>query len=200
MPFAAALLAGGRSSRMGRDKAFLDWRGEPLWKIQLQRLAELDPARLLISCRSEQAHLFPKESAEFIFDPPDNPGPLGAILGCLERTGLPVLVLAVDMPGMTIEFLRALYRQGIEGHTGVICRATHGYEPLCAFYPESALPLLRNQLQEGHFKMQTAVQRLIDAGLMQVRELRAEEISLFRNANTPEEYTAWTTSAPQASN
>jgi len=54
MSFAAVLLCGGRSTRMGRDKAFLDWDGRPLWQVQLEKLQQLAPQRLLISCREEQ--------------------------------------------------------------------------------------------------------------------------------------------------
>jgi len=198
--FAAALLVGGRSLRMGRDKALLDWQGQPLWRVQLQKLSTLCPAKLLISCREGQANSFSGAAVERVFDPPDNPGPLGAIAGCLEKAQMQVLALAVDMPGMTEEFLRALIQMAGSVGCGIICRATHGYEPLCALYPLPALPLLRNQLQEGNFKMQDAVQRLVDAGLMQVHDLSAAEVPLFRNANTPEEYAAWTTPAPQASN
>ena len=52
IPFAAALLAGGRSLRMGRDKARLPWGGEPLWRHQWRTLAALEPSSLLLSCRT----------------------------------------------------------------------------------------------------------------------------------------------------
>ena len=104
--FAAALLAGGKSSRMGADKALLDWRGVPLWRVQLGKLIELNPDRLLLSCREEQR--LKNVFAEFVFDPPDNPGPLGAIARCLEIAQRPLLVLAVDMPAMTPSFLRSM--------------------------------------------------------------------------------------------
>lgn len=185
---------------MGRDKALLEWQGQALWRVQLQKLSALAPARLLLSCREEQAQAFSAEMAQFIFDPLNNPGPLGAIAACLDKAQMPLLVLAVDMPGITVEFLQSLREAAQGSEAGIICRSMQGYEPLCAFYPLPALSLLRIQLQDGDFKMQTAVQRLVNAGLMRVRELHEDEVPLFRNANTPEEYAAWTTPAPQASN
>ena len=44
-PIQAALIAGGRSSRMGEDKAFLDWKGRPLFAFQLEKLIESVPER-----------------------------------------------------------------------------------------------------------------------------------------------------------
>src|SRR6478735_7306580 len=94
--FAAALIAGGQSRRMGRDKAWLDWRGEPLWQFQLRKLAELQPDALIISCR--EAQRLEPPSAVVLHDPPDNQGPLPALARCLEHARLPLLALAVDMP------------------------------------------------------------------------------------------------------
>lgn len=220
--FAAALLAGGKSSRMGADKALLDWHGAPLWRGQLGKLIELNPDRLLLSCREEQ-HL-KNVFAEFVFDPPDNPGPLGAIVRCLEVANakerdlpgpgeriaggtepVPLLVLAVDMPHMTPAFLLSMLKQCDGSSAGLVCRRGTGngvpgpfLEPLCAVYPAAALPLMREALAGRNLKMQDAVESLVAAGLMQVRGLNAGEVPLFFNANTPEEYT-WTKSAPPAS-
>ena len=49
MRFSAVLLAGGKSSRMGSDKAFLEIEGEPLWQRQLATLRGLSPGQLMIS-------------------------------------------------------------------------------------------------------------------------------------------------------
>lgn len=192
-PFVAALLAGGKSSRMGRDKAMLDWCGAALWRVQLGRLIELNPEHLLLSRRAEQE--FKTLLADHVIDPPDNPGPLGAIVRCLEIAQLPLLVLAVDMPCMTTTFLASLIQSG----DGVVCREPNGFQPLCAVYPASALPLIRAAIQEQNYKMQSVVGQLVAEGLMKARDLQPDEVPLFFNTNTPEEY-AWTKPAPPALN
>jgi molybdopterin-guanine dinucleotide biosynthesis protein A len=195
-PVAAALLAGGRSSRMRSDKALLDWRGTRLWKVQLGKLMELNPARVLLSRRADQE--FKTLLADHVIDPPDNPGPLGAITRCLEAGKEPLLVLAIDMPHMTYAFLASMIESCVDGSAGMVCRSQDGLEPLCAIYPPGALPLLRAALDERCFRMRTVAQRLVDAGLLRVRDLMPDEVPLFFNANTPEEY-AWTKPAPPAS-
>lgn len=197
--FAAALLAGGKSSRMGSDKALLDWHGEPLWRVQANKLSALSPERLLLSCREEQGLNAGEVYAEAVFDPPDNPGPLGAIARCLKVAALPLLVLAVDMPDMSVGFLRALLAEWRDEETGLVARTGYGFEPLAAIYPQRALPLLRNQMAMQNYRMQSALGFLVAEGIMRVHELGGEEVPLFNNANTPEEYAAWKTSAPQAS-
>jgi molybdopterin-guanine dinucleotide biosynthesis protein A len=194
--FAAALLAGGRSTRMGRDKALLDWQGAPLWRVQLNKLMALNPDRLLLSRRADQE--FKTLLADHIIDPPDNPGPLGAIVRCLEAARMPLLVLAVDMARMTEAFLQSMAGTGAGDGGGVICRTDDGLEPLCALYPPDALPLLRDAVREGCLRMRTVAERLVATGRMRVRRLLPEEVPLFFNANTPEEY-AWTKHAPPAS-
>lgn len=185
-PFAAALIAGGQSRRMGRDKAFLDWEGQPLWKAQLAKLEELHPARLLLSCRREQAIIAPQ--AELLFDPPGSDGPLPALARCLEAVGMPVLVLAVDMPHVSVAFLRDLIAMSSSATRGVIYHGTHGYEPLCALYPSSTLPLLHEAIAQGNFRFQSLVQKAVDAGLLMVVPMTQEK--LFFNLNSPADLTA----------
>ena len=177
MSFAAVLLCGGKSTRMGRDKAFIDWNGRPLWQVQLEKLQQLGPNRLLISCREEQGIV---SDAEIIFDPIDsNDGPLGAITRCLELVKKPLLVLAVDMPWMTVEFLRDQILPG------GFFRGPHGFEALCAVYEPAMLPAMQKALAERRL----ALQRVIEACQPRVHLLGEEHALLFRNANTPDELT-----------
>jgi molybdopterin-guanine dinucleotide biosynthesis protein A len=184
-PFAAALIAGGQSRRMGRDKAWLDWHGEPLWQVQLRKLEELHPSALFISCREEQR--LDSTLAAPIHDPPDNQGPLPALARCLERAQMPVLALAVDMPHVTVPLLRGLMEATGDSHAGAVYRGTHGYEPLCALYPLTTLPLLRDSLARGNLRLQSFVDESVEAGLLRVIPLSKEQEALFLNLNTPDD-------------
>ncbi len=108
--FTAALIAGGRSSRMGSDKAFLDWHGRPLWEVQLARLREVGATELLVCGRKEQR--FSGEDFRQVHDPVEGLGPLSGLANALRAaTHDTVLVLAVDMPFVTVELLRELIEQ-----------------------------------------------------------------------------------------
>jgi molybdopterin-guanine dinucleotide biosynthesis protein A len=169
---------------MGRDKAWLDWHDRPLWELQLGKLAELNPALLLISCRQEQQ--LDASHAEVLHDPADNQGPLPALARCLERAKMPLLALAVDMPQVTVTLLRELLQQdaAVSGR-GAVFRGELGYEPLCALYPPAALPLLQDAITRGNLRLQSFVERAVDSGMLRVIPLSKEQEALFLNVNTP---------------
>ncbi len=194
-PYAAALLCGGQSRRMGRDKAWLPWQGEPLWRAQLAKLRALSPppSRLLIACREAQEIHAP--GAAVLWDPPGNAGPLPALLRCLEQVRpLPLLVLGVDMPEMRPAFLQPLLHAALPSGNGFVCRDGSGpsahFEPLAACYPASVIPLLHEAVAAGDFRLQHVVQRATDAGLLQVHHLSPSEAALFANLNSPEDLPA----------
>lgn len=181
MSLAAVLLAGGRSTRMGRDKALLDWHGRPLWQVQMDKLRALHPERLLLSCRREQP-LQPGGDAEVVHDSEHaDDGPLGAITRCLELVQMPLLVLAVDMPWMTTQFLRENVAQGRFHH------GAHGFEALAAIYVPSMLPAMQEALRERRLSLQRVIESSVQAGFAQSVDLEAATAELFRNANTPDD-------------
>jgi molybdenum cofactor guanylyltransferase len=195
--FAAALLVGGQSRRMGTDKAFLEWEGRPLWEVQLAKLCALQPAQLLVSCREEQGlrgACCQAESAEsqgrlhapeFVFDPPDNPGPLPALHACLQHTQVPLIVIAVDMPYVTVAFLQQIVSHSLQSGRGLVFKSANGYEPLCALYPVSVLPLLDHCLATQNFRLQDFVQQAVDQHLLEVLPLSLEQETFFLNLNSP---------------
>ena len=119
MSHAAVLLAGGKSSRMGRDKSALLVNGEPLWQHQLATLHATEPAELFISGKSDGPYA--DCGVEILTDEFPDCGPLGGIATALRRCKSDyVLVLAVDMPAMTAEFLRTLLDESQRTAKGII--------------------------------------------------------------------------------
>src|SRR5262249_20874052 len=106
LPLTAVLLAGGRSERMGRDKALVEIEGQPLWRRQIALLEALPPAGLIIS-GPRRAEFAP--GTRCIEDSGESRGPLSGVAAALQAATQPhVLVLAVDLPRMSVEFLRHL--------------------------------------------------------------------------------------------
>src|ERR1700732_3361101 len=109
-PFTAALLAGGKSSRMRQDKAYLpvEWEGAsmPLWERQLAVLKSVAPQKLVISGPRKQGY---PASVAVLADEWNGVGPLGGIATCLTRTRTALLlVLAIDLPRIQPGFLKKL--------------------------------------------------------------------------------------------
>jgi molybdopterin-guanine dinucleotide biosynthesis protein A len=186
-PFAAALLAGGRSTRMKQDKALLHWHGQDLWQAQLHKLQSVGAARVLLSCRREQPlFVSPSEEVEVVHDPEGaDEGPLGAITRCLEQVQMPLLVLAVDMPWMTANFLREHLVPHAEPVRGQFFRGPHGDESLAGLYVPSMLPLMRESLSKKDFKLQHVIETAVHSELAITHALGDEQMPFFHNANTP---------------
>lgn len=177
MRYSAVLLAGGKSSRMGCDKALLEVDGEPLWRRQLATLRALAPEQLLVSGPA-------RGEGETVADEIGNAGPLGGVAAALCKCHAPLLfVLAVDLPGMTAAFLRTLLTLCRDGR-GVVPRGPQFFEPLAAIYPAVAAEIAHEQLRRGEFSMQEFVRATIREGLLAERKLAPEEAALFANLNT----------------
>ena len=187
--FAALLLAGGRSRRMGCDKALLDWRGQPLWRAQLAKLRELKPARLMVSCREEQ-QLGTDGDVEWLFDPQgDELGPMGAIVRAMTIVRMPLLVLAVDMPWITVDFLEEIRRSADGSETGFFIRTAYGPEPMAAVYAPCMLGMMESAIEKGRLSLQESVLAFASSGHARIRQGKAEESRFFQNMNTPAEWT-----------
>jgi molybdopterin-guanine dinucleotide biosynthesis protein A len=187
-PVWGAVLAGGKSERMGCDKARMVIGDEPLGHRQM---------RLLSGCCARSAAVAPvrpgwlSERDEWVRDSATGAGPVAGILGALEwaREGAVaahVMILAVDMPRASLGLLTSL-REGVRPGRGVVTSGDEGFEPLCACYPAEAFEPLLGRVGAGQNKLQTLVSLLVEDGLMAVRSLSPSEQVDFFNLNTPED-------------
>ena len=181
-PFAAAIMAGGRSKRFGTDKAFHQINGTPLWQHQIHKIEQLMPSEIIISANDKQ-HF--DTTHKVIIDTKPNSGPLEALIDCLNSTKIErVLILAVDMPEMPISFLGELVYSGC----GSVPIHENGMsEPLAAVYPKEIIQLAKNQCLSGSLSMQELVKKAITEGLLKARKITEPEIEFFANMNYPPE-------------
>ncbi len=187
LSFDAVLLAGGRSTRFGSDKAFLDWRGEPLFQRQLKSLRQLSPKCLWLSCNRDQVFKNLPADVETIEDEDRDLGPAGGLRTVFRKSSADwILVLGVDLPLMEGAFLESL----IHPDKGVVPR-TKFWEPLSAWYPRVAmLELLDAAVEKRELKMQRLLDAAAEAGLIQSRTVSDAESLLFTNLNSAQDIPA----------
>ena len=184
MKFAAVLLAGGRSSRMPTNKAFLEYEGMPMWRFQIDKLTKLGPDQLFLSV--QRGAEFPSGPWRLVHDRSAELGPLGGLEAALQQTHSELLLtLAVDMPRMTVNFLRELLEQS--GSAGTVPLLDGFYCGTAAVYPVSILPLVEKILAGKDRSFRRLIGEALKAGLMNAKEIPASRAALFANWNSPED-------------
>jgi molybdopterin-guanine dinucleotide biosynthesis protein A len=183
MTLSAVLLVGGESRRMGRDKATIAFGGKPLWQRQLELLQTLCPERVFVSARTEQTWLPPE--AELLLDEPPSRGPLSGLTKALKTMQTShLVVLAVDMPFLTSQQMRILWRLATI-RCGVLPMIGDRAEPLAAIYPRDAVTDFVEAVTGDDFSLQTLARGLVRSGRMHLLDLPEEQRELYRSVNEP---------------
>lgn len=181
--FSGGLLAGGKSSRMGRDKAFVEFKGQPLWQHQLATLREAGAAEILISGRANAGYA--QGGFPVIEDEIKEAGPLAGVASLLAAAIHPlVLILAIDMPDMTADYLSELLRQ-CSAQTGAVAEKAGFLEGVAAIYPKAAEEIAIKMLRRGEASMQSFVRACEVQGLVKIVKANANDEAFFRSLNTP---------------
>jgi molybdenum cofactor guanylyltransferase len=174
------LLAGGKSSRMGRDKALLELGGESLVERAIRKLGEVC-VEVAIAGGTEDLARF----GRVILDKSTGCGPLGGIVSALGESSFQWnLFLPVDAPFVPVSALEELISQtrGFDGMC-VMARTGGQIQPLCAVYSKKSLGVLQRELAAGRWKVMRAIEA---AG--GIRFVDFEDAGWFANLNTPEEF------------
>jgi molybdopterin-guanine dinucleotide biosynthesis protein A len=181
--FAAAgfVLAGGRSSRMGCDKASLLWEGKSL----LARAVTVVQAVTGVIAIVGDPAFHSIDSLPVISDRIRGAGPLGGIEAALAWSSAPWnLIVACDMPSLDPTVLEAiLIRAAALPECDAVVPVSAGMpQPLCAAYHRRTLPAFQRALEAGTFKMMEALESV------RVGRLEIPCSDSFRNVNTPEDW------------
>jgi molybdopterin-guanine dinucleotide biosynthesis protein A len=183
MKISGVLLAGGESRRMGKDKATVLFRGQPLWQIQVALLRTLDLKEIFISARTDPA--WRPSEMQFVADGSPSRGPLSGLTASLERIRTShLLVLAIDMPFMSEAYLHSLCDR-IEPGRGVLPMIGDRAEPLAAIYPADAHADLVEALSGTEFSLQGLTKKLVKEGKLRALNVPKENEMLFRSLNDP---------------
>lgn len=182
----AFVLAGGQSSRMGTDKAFIELEGHTLLS-RMQALARTVASDLRILGDKKKFGPY----GDVVEDEFPNHGPLGGIHAALRVSATDLnLILAVDMPFVEVRFLQYLVHEATrsDGAVVTLARAAGGWQPLCAVYRKPFADLAEQALRQGKNKIDPLFSQ-VQLRILEEAELKKHGFSpeIFRNLNTPEE-------------
>jgi molybdopterin-guanine dinucleotide biosynthesis protein A len=149
-PCTGVILAGGRSSRLGQDKAFLDVNGQYLIERVIERLAHVADQVVIAADDIER---YANLEARVIGDVYPGKAALGGIYSGLKAArGHHSVVVACDMPFLNVSLLR--HMQGLAaGYDVVIPRIGRLTEALHAIYSRECLPFMEQQLRAGDLRI-----------------------------------------------
>lgn len=186
----AILLAGGKSSRMGKNKAFLELDGRTFFDIMLDKLCSLNPHEIMVS--GEPDVFLPalgkrdrKMPIQIIPDIVKEKGPLGGLYSCMNKTSCStVLVVSTDVPLISVDTLNDILQDHIANdHDATVLVSGEGPEPLIAVYSTRICPVIGELIDKDSLRIRDLFD-LIDTHFKRSYRNPSE----LYNCNTPEDY------------
>lgn len=174
----AVLFAGGKSSRMGRDKALLPFAGySTLSEYQYVRLKALFK-EVYISAKEDKFDF----DAKIIYDRYAESSPLVGIVSVFETLAVDkVFILSVDAPFVDVSVMEALVAQSRD-HDAVVAKTQSGRQPLCGIYSRAVVEVALKNMEKGDHRIGNVLKEVKSHFLF------FENDALFANLNHPHEY------------
>ena len=180
------ITAGGRSSRMGTDKAWLELDGRPMIEHVIAAVQPITPRVAIIANQPEYQRL----GYPLFADSQSGIGPLEALRTALTYTATDrVILVACDLPFVKSELFRFLVEASSEHQATVPIGPDGKLEPLCAVYHRDALSVVNNLIVEGQRKIGLVFDRVATRiiAFAELAHLPGSD-RFFANINTPDDY------------
>jgi molybdopterin-guanine dinucleotide biosynthesis protein A len=180
------ITAGGRSSRMGTDKAWLELDGRPMIEHVIAAVQSVTSRVAIIANRPEYQRL----GYPLFVDSQSGIGPLEALRIALSYTATDrVILIACDLPFVKSELFRFLIEASNQHQATVPIGPDGKLEPLCAVYHRDALRVVSDLIDEGHRKIGLVFDRVATRviAFAELAHLPGSDM-FFANINTPEDY------------
>jgi molybdopterin-guanine dinucleotide biosynthesis protein A len=189
---AGYVLAGGGSTRFGRDKALVELGGLPMLGRMIALLHSVTKNVKVVGAPEKYAQF----ERKMVSDQWPREGPLGGIITALQDSALSAgqpewsLIVSCDMPFLTREWLCFLCQRATNSKAQVVVpHSAHGPEPLCACYRTDAAGALRAAFESGVRKVTQGLQHVTTEVLDDADWKRFDSAGrLFWNMNTAADY------------
>ena len=180
--WSGVVLAGGRSSRMGHDKATIVLEGRTLLQRAIDLLAPHVDELLVIG--DPAMHNDPL--AVVVPDEQHGLGPLGGLVTALRKARHPlVVVVACDMPGLTGSFIERIQFELDHGLEAIVPGHDELIEPMAACYHRTCMAAFEQCIAQGRLKMSDALEQVHTMIVPIQPGHNGWPEDLFRNINAP---------------
>jgi molybdenum cofactor guanylyltransferase len=191
--FSGIILAGGQSSRLGRDKGLIEWKGR---KLVEHAIAVLEPlcSEVIISSNNPEYQQFGRP---VVADQSPGYGPMMGLysalsLSCNENN----LVIAVDNLLVTRGFYKYLIAYDLRQYKiAVPFVQNRFYEPLVGFYSTECISVMELMMNKGNYRLPDLIASVTTLKLHVETDFPDYHPDYFRSLNTPEDL-AWLNELP----
>jgi molybdopterin-guanine dinucleotide biosynthesis protein A len=174
------LLAGGKSSRMGREKGSISMGGKALFEYPLAVLEALCDEVLVSAGPGNEI----KFQHPVVNDRVEGLGPLGGILSCLEHSSTPWnFILSYDMPLVSKGLVRHLMDLREEVELVIPGLDEHKPEPLCGLYHKDVIPAIRHMVAQKNYAVHQLIPRVCSRFVLIEPGMPFYQPELFLNIN-----------------
>ena len=173
---------------MGFPKSRLVVEGEPLLHRQLRLLSKAGASELLVSVNPACPESLPEGlKAQPVPDRILDSGPLAGVEALLQASQNPwVLIIAVDLPRLTVRFIEDLVHR-VTPAAGVVPIRRGQLEPLCAVYPRGASAVATHFLERGRLAVTDLASTGLQNGWLRPWTIPESDEDLLTNWNHPED-------------
>jgi len=182
------ILSGGKSSRMGYEKGLISFNGKKLIEIAVGLFESLN-LNILISANNQKYDFL---DYPVINDLKSNSGPMGGIYSCMKKAESEwYFIQACDTPFLNVELYQYLFTKRKEFQIIVPDKGKAYYEPLCAIYHASVIPIFEKYIKKGNYRIPDVFENVQFLPVPVNDSLPFYSPCLFNNINSPEEYTRY---------
>ena len=176
------ILAGGASSRMGKDKGLCDFRGKSLVKYAIEALLPISDSIIISSNNIEG---YKKFGYDVVVDQHKNIGPIGGLYSSLKKSTSPHnLIISCDTPFVNTLLLEYVLTN-VDGYDIVVPEHGDSYiEPLAGYYSNSIVGILEESINNQDYKLMNLFKK-VNFKSIKVDSIAGFSNLLFKNLNAP---------------
>lgn len=180
----ALILAGGKSSRMGEDKALIPWQGVPMLKRVYQVAAECTEKVYIITPWPEKYQPILPTECQWLTEYNSEGSLMGFAQGLAQINSDWILLLGCDLPLLNSDIIQnwiAQLNQIAPEILALVPKQSQGWEPLCGFYRQQIKIELQKYIDRGD----RSFQNLLNQISVQPLSINSQKAKMLHNCNTP---------------